>query len=694
MQAAREPPFILGLTMAGAISAGAYSAGVFDFLIQALEEWEKAKAADDKAPEHERRVPSHRLIIPVISGASAGGITAALGILAVGAGDRLAKVEAAHRRCVLPALYEAWVNRISFTPRNGSPMFLLGVSDLQREGLVSLLDSTIIQSAADELLHAARNFRGARPYLARHLHLFLTVTNLRGIPYRIAFAGSDGHVMTMHGDRIHYRFEGFGKRRFESKWLESYFDVGLKITPQSLSDPQFLEEYREAAIATGAFPIGLPARLIERQTSEYKFRAWTFRRRREQLDNIEPLWPPRAPDGTTEYPFSYAASDGGLIDNEPFELARWTIMKTPGVPNETSAEKANRAVLMIDPFPTPSAFDPDLSAEELKKQLWLRAVISNLFPALKNQARIKAIDLARASREGVYSRFLISPSRQIKTKRNGKEVEEDAYERLASGVLGAFGGFLCLEFPEHDYQLGRRNCQWFLRQHLVLDANNQVFKNWPEKAVHNPSFHVERDRKKFRTVIPLLGSAEPEVNPLPWPRIGNDVIDRFIEHVRLRGNELVAKIIREELKQSNCPWRFFVCCGWLLVRKNIFEWVRLRLVADLIRRDQHKDWTALRDDKDRLIIAALFDPSLRGARVLTAEDIARDIKRRSLGRVTVKADQVRKRLHGHLAKHVKPSREGDKEVFQLCKKPGGRTAWFTSFRNWRKTARQGPTRGR
>jgi predicted acylesterase/phospholipase RssA len=94
MQAAREPPFILGLTMAGAISAGAYSAGVFDFLIQALEEWEKAKAADDKAPEHERRVPSHRLTIPVISGASAGGITAALGILAVGAGDRLAKVEA------------------------------------------------------------------------------------------------------------------------------------------------------------------------------------------------------------------------------------------------------------------------------------------------------------------------------------------------------------------------------------------------------------------------------------------------------------------------------------------------------------------------------------------------------------------------------------------------------------------------
>ena len=35
--------FELGLVMAGAISAGAYTAGVVDFLLQALEEWEKEK---------------------------------------------------------------------------------------------------------------------------------------------------------------------------------------------------------------------------------------------------------------------------------------------------------------------------------------------------------------------------------------------------------------------------------------------------------------------------------------------------------------------------------------------------------------------------------------------------------------------------------------------------------------------------
>ena len=38
----RGKEFQIGLAMSGAVSAGAYTAGVFDFLIQALDEWEKA----------------------------------------------------------------------------------------------------------------------------------------------------------------------------------------------------------------------------------------------------------------------------------------------------------------------------------------------------------------------------------------------------------------------------------------------------------------------------------------------------------------------------------------------------------------------------------------------------------------------------------------------------------------------------
>src|SRR5689334_9573404 len=59
--------FYVGLCMAGAVSAGAYTAGVIDYLLQALTEWDKRRGQPG--------VPSHRVQIPVMGGASAGGMT-------------------------------------------------------------------------------------------------------------------------------------------------------------------------------------------------------------------------------------------------------------------------------------------------------------------------------------------------------------------------------------------------------------------------------------------------------------------------------------------------------------------------------------------------------------------------------------------------------------------------------------------
>ncbi|NBR14881.1 MAG: hypothetical protein EBU01_09950, partial [Crocinitomicaceae bacterium] len=58
----------MGLCLAGAISAGAYTAGVIDYLIEALERWETEKKQNED-------IPKHRVVIEVIGGASAGGMT-------------------------------------------------------------------------------------------------------------------------------------------------------------------------------------------------------------------------------------------------------------------------------------------------------------------------------------------------------------------------------------------------------------------------------------------------------------------------------------------------------------------------------------------------------------------------------------------------------------------------------------------
>src|SRR4051812_7459719 len=78
------PEFQIGLALAGAISAGAYSAGVFDFLVQALDAWEKARVD----PATANIIPNHRVGLKVIVGASAGAITGALGAVSLAGGLR------------------------------------------------------------------------------------------------------------------------------------------------------------------------------------------------------------------------------------------------------------------------------------------------------------------------------------------------------------------------------------------------------------------------------------------------------------------------------------------------------------------------------------------------------------------------------------------------------------------------------
>jgi len=651
--------FVLAVTMAGAVSAGAYNAGVFDFLVQALEEWELAKAADLGRDASQRSVPNHRVIIPVVTGASAGGVVAALGLLALSANVSLPKGDADKARCVLPLLYQAWVESISFTGNGAKNDGLLGAADLERDKpLLALLDATSIDQMAKRIIHGATKDQNVRPYICSVLHLFLTVTNLRGIPFKIGFnssSRSDGHIMSLHGDRVHYRLEGFGTARFQSEWLRRYQDDGIGASIKDLRNPKFQEEFVESAIATGAFPVGLPARMIRPNRAHYSARAWPYSAM-DDLGRIEPHWPA----GTNQQPYAvdFAASDGGIVDNEPFEIARWTIMKVPGKQNNPCAKEADRAVLLIDPFPEPPSFDPDLSTEEINTQAWLRSVIMALFPALKNQARVKAIDLARTTNMKVFSRFMVAPSRQI----GAGEDEKDAADPLACGVLGAFGGFLQRSFPEHDYQLGRRNCQKFLRDHFVLDKENALFLNWPAAAKVDKQYHVPpRDGHDLRPIIPLCGSAIAEVQPLDWPSVDDSVVDNFMNHVRNRANALVRKIARKDIRSRVARWG--VSIGWRFFRSSLLRRIRLTLVSELVRRDQHSRWRG-RDDLDRAIIAALLNPSY-GAR--TAAGITREINRRWVHRDPphrVAEQAVADRLNRALASETHTYKHKGKRVHQ------------------------------
>ena len=168
----RKEPFEFGIVMAGAISAGAYTAGVFDFLIQALDLWERAKRQKPRRDDF----PRHDVRLKVVSGASAGGITAALTAGVLGEDFEHASSEKGGDP-LRNKLFECWVKKIGIRD-------LLGTSDLVADRPVqSILDSTVlgeIARSAFDFGDEHRPDRPIRPYLADPIHL-LSVAKRRKV---------------------------------------------------------------------------------------------------------------------------------------------------------------------------------------------------------------------------------------------------------------------------------------------------------------------------------------------------------------------------------------------------------------------------------------------------------------------------------------------------------------------------------
>lgn len=601
--------FHLGLSMAGAISAGAYSAGAFDFLMEALEAWEARRRELEAAgtPADQWDIPNHRVVIPVMSGASAGGITGALGLLAL--------ADAANRRqthrypgvgevtTTLPRLYDAWVRKIRFVADDGGAA-LLGTADLERGHICALLDTTILDEIAQGSLTGIADLNAPRPYLAQDIHLFLTHSSIRGVPYLIPFSNDGktdpGYGMQSHGERRHFTVHGVGTAVFASPWAGPdpavRLDVaglrGITSAAAVWADPVW-RDYGESALGTSAFPVGLRARPIDALDQEtYERRQWPVARFVERDGQKLFRLKPNFPD--PEIAPKYLTLDGGMINNEPFELARWTLLADPPTRNPRDPALSDRAVLMIDPFPAAPTYETE---EVLEARL--RAVVGKIFPTLVNQARFKPDDLADALDETVYSRFLISPRRRVA---RGAPLEEHP---ISCGLLGGFGGFLAESFRAHDYQLGRLNCYLFLRDDLAFPLNNPVVGAGYAGCIDKSAYAID-DNPTHYPLIPLVGSAREMPAPPTWPRVDPATVDEMVEQAMVRAEAMYRKVKANEV--SGVLPRMILSGAWGMKLKGAArEFIRYAVLKDLILRDQLTGPTADAPEEDRRVIAALAD---------------------------------------------------------------------------------------
>ena len=513
--------FHLGINMAGAVSAGAYTAGVLDFLIEAIDEWYKAKALPNPA------VPMHELSIDVFSGASAGGMCAAIAAAMV-----QGPFEHIHDPTVVGTtnkFYESWVNEIDI-------QWLLDHKDLQPgKPVISLLDSTIIDQIADYALSPGPP--AVRPsYVSESLTLFLTLTNVRGTPFPLSgdAQGSAEETIRYYADRL--QFETVSSASAIPRFpLAKPLPVGSSGGAWPL--------LKEAAKATGAFPLFLAPRKIERSAADYFNSPWAPLS--DPLpEEVKPDWPLEREDS-----ISTLNVDGGVTDNNPFQLAHdYLAIHNPlafpgncgdGLHNPRGQNEANCAVLTVAPFPTRDLFDKDYNFDENSS---IFGMLPNLMTALISQSRFQGESLTSVINTKSYSRFVLAPS---DSKNPGKDA-------LQCSLLGAFGGFFERGFRAHDYQLGRRNCQRFLEKTFRLTVDNPIIAAGLVKAEDRESVIGDFSDDQGRTlpIIPLCGSARPEVSSPEHARIDANRVDQIVDWIVKRlqavSGPLLASVTRHE----------------------------------------------------------------------------------------------------------------------------------------------------
>lgn len=148
------PAFEIDLVMAGAVSASAYSSGVIDFLIEALDNWYQQKQIQQQLRGEDYsqwEIPSNDVIIKAISGTSAGAITAA--VAAAFLFDEITPVtQEPGEQPVNNKFYEAWVQKIDISE-------FLKTRDLAdpKAKLLSILDFSILDAIGKDIISCLNN---------------------------------------------------------------------------------------------------------------------------------------------------------------------------------------------------------------------------------------------------------------------------------------------------------------------------------------------------------------------------------------------------------------------------------------------------------------------------------------------------------------------------------------------------------
>jgi predicted acylesterase/phospholipase RssA len=267
----------LAITIAGAVSLGSYEAGVLYELLEAIRTHNEQETVSE----------NDKIYVDVITGASAGGMTAAM------VAQRLLYDGKALQCEFTNALYQAWVQNISL-------MQLVKMGWKQKKWH-SLLSSDLVKSIGEKMLIHSMKGSLSGPHAAveqidgvlQTIRVGLALTNLNGIDYMIPILGnSDG---------------GFN-------YTTSVDQMTFDVTGDKEKDSPGWQKMCAAAVASGAFPAAFRPEPISRSMDEFGVRLPNKVSAADQGKTFV--------DWSGRSPAEFAYSDGGVLQNQPLGVAK------------------------------------------------------------------------------------------------------------------------------------------------------------------------------------------------------------------------------------------------------------------------------------------------------------------------------------------------------------------------------------
>lgn len=498
----------LAITIAGAVSLGSYESGVAFEVLDAVGQHNQWADANGQ--------PDERIEIDVLTGASAGGMTAAI------IAQRLLFDGLSMSKPYNNPLYNAWVSTVDIVG--------LLARDLNEDVTHSVLSSDFVMGISETYLMGRYKKQPQpppppQPHSAlssdHKLQLGVALSNLNGVDYFRSTLSGGQFIYTRHEDQL------------------------VRAIDQASDDRgELWDSIRAAAVACGAFPVAFRVQDLVRNIVDY----------------TSPWLDPSVWGGQASTTFTY--TDGGVFQNEPLGMAKNLVEQVPG----GRLNSADRGYLFIAPkqkssgavknSPNPAVgFDAanadykilasrladsvvgqsefqdwsvaegyndqllllDQRADELQR-LFLGGtltpaltspvcdVLLKTFFAVSGQTTQQSVNNLGAARTQLREQYVIEYMKfggqtalanawldtvlvlELAARLHEKE-EMFVYdfvaepELLASTGLMAFGGFFDVSYRKHDYDYGRSVAQQRLTQYKAQPDG--IFSNlhWSPKPI-------------------------------------------------------------------------------------------------------------------------------------------------------------------------------------------------------------------